>query len=87
MAIGPGGRSPEEAFTGRKPSAGHLRTFGCVAYADVPSVTRAKLEPTARKTILLGYMPTLKQYRLYDPVTKSILVSSSPKFQEDQFWD
>ena len=87
MAIGPGGKSPEEAFTGRKPSSRHLRTFGYIVYADIPSVTRAKLDPTARKTILVGYMPTSRQYRLYDPVTKSIVVSSDPKFEEDQFWD
>ena len=85
IAIGPGGKSPEEAFTGRRPSSRHLRTFGCIAYADIPSVTRAKLDPTARKTILVGYMPTSRQYRLYDPVTKSIVVSSDPKFEEDQF--
>ena len=87
MAIGPNGKSLEEAFTGRKPSTRHLRIFGCIAYADIPSVTRAKLEPTARKTILIGYMPTSRQYRLYDPIAKSFVVSSNPKFEEDEFWD
>jgi hypothetical protein len=87
MPIGPDGKSPEEAFTGRRPSTRHLRTFGCIAYADVPSVTRAKLDPTARKTIFVGYMPTLKQYKLYDPVAKAMLVSTSPTFGEDKFWD
>jgi hypothetical protein len=87
MPIGPDGKSPEEAFTGRRPSTRHLRTFGCIAYADVPSVIRAKLDPTARKTIFVGYMPTSKQYKLYDPVTKAMLVSTSPTFEEDKFWD
>jgi hypothetical protein len=87
MAIGPEEKSPEEAFTGRKPSIRHLRTFGCIAYADIPSANRDKLDPTSRKTILVGYMPTSKQYQLYDPVTKSVLVSLNPKFEEDQFWD
>ncbi len=87
MAIGPSGKSPEEAFTGRKPSLRHLRTFSCVVYADVPSETRAKLEPTGRKTILVGYLSTLRQYKLYDPVTKLFLVSLSPRIEEDEFWD
>lgn len=87
MPIGPEGKCPEEAFTGRKPSTRHLRMFGCIAYADIPSVNRDKLEPTARKTILVGYMPTSKQYRLFDPVTKSIFASTGPRFEEDQFWD
>ena len=87
MAIGPEGKSPEEAFTGRKPSVRHLRTFGCIAYADIPSVHRDKLDPTSRKTILVGYLPTSKQYQLYDPVTRSVIVSLNPRFEEDQFWD
>jgi hypothetical protein len=35
MPIGPAGKSPEEVFTGRKPSSRHLRAFWCIAYADV----------------------------------------------------
>lgn len=60
MAIGPEDKTPEEAFTGRKPSTTHLRTFGCIAYAHIPAVTRAKLDPVARKTIFVGYLPTSK---------------------------
>ena len=87
MPIRPDGKCPEEAFTGRKPSTRHLRTFGCIAYGDIPSVNRDKLEPTARKAILVGYMPTSKQYQLYDPVSKSVFASTSPRFEEDRFWD
>lgn len=87
MAIGPEDKTPEEAFTSQKPSTTHLRTFGCIAYAHIPAVTRAKLDPVARKTIFVGYMPTSKQYQLYDPVTKSIVVSSNPTFEENQFWE
>lgn len=87
MPIGPDGKCPEEAFTGRRPSTRHLRTFGCVVYADVTPVHRAKLEPTARKAIFVGYFPASRQYQLYDPITKSVFVSTSPKFEEDQFWD
>ena len=30
------GMTPEEAFTGHKPSVSHLRVFGCIAYVHVP---------------------------------------------------
>lgn len=83
MTIRLDGKSTEEAFTGRKPSTRHLRMFGCIAYADIPSVTRAKLEPIAYMTIFVGYMPTSRQYRLYNPIAKSIIVSSNRKFEED----
>lgn len=62
MLIRPEGKSLEEAFTGHKPSTRHLRTFGCIAYANILSVNREKLEPTSHKTILVGYLPTSKQY-------------------------
>jgi hypothetical protein len=87
MAIRPSGKSLEEAFMGRKPSSRYLRTFGYVAYTNVPSETRAKLEPTGHKTILVGYLPTLRQYKLYNPVIKSFLVSLSLRIKEDEFWD
>jgi hypothetical protein len=86
MPIGPSGKCPEEAFTGRKVSVNHVRTFGCIAYADIPKENRGKFEPTTRKTIFIGYLPTSKQYKLYDPVTKDIIVSIAPKFVKDEFW-
>ena len=87
IPIGPDGKCPEEAFTGCKVSVGHIRTFGCIAYANIPKETRGKLEPVARKTILVGYLPTSKQYQLYDPVTKEIVVALAPTFVEDEFWE
>ena len=85
MAIRPKGKSPKEAFTGRKPSTRHLRTFEYITYANIPSANKDKLDLTSHKTILVRYMPTSKQYQLYDPVTKSVLVSLNPKFKKDQF--
>jgi hypothetical protein len=86
MPIGPAGKCPEEAFTGRKVSVSHIKTFGCIIYANIPRETRGKLEPVSRKTIFVGYLPTLKQYKLYDPVAREVLVSTAPKFAEDEFW-
>ena len=60
MPIRPSGKCPEEAFTGRKVSVNYVRTFGCIAYADILKENRRKLEPTARKTIFVGYLLTLK---------------------------
>jgi hypothetical protein len=86
MPIGLDGKCPEEAFTGRKVSVSHARTFGCIAYADIPKEVRGKLEPVARKTIFIGYLPTSKQYKLYDPVAREVIVSTAPRFNEDEFW-
>ena len=85
MPIGPGGKCPKEAFTGRKVSVKHVRTFGYIVYADILKEIRGKLKLVARKTILIGYLPTLKQYRLYDPVAKEVLIAIGPKFAKDEF--
>ena len=41
--IGPKGLTPEEAYSGKKPYIGHLRAYGCIAYAHIPKETRQKL--------------------------------------------
>jgi hypothetical protein len=87
MPIGPDGKCPEEAFTGRKASVSHIRTFGCIAYAHIPKETRGKLELVARKTIFVGYLPTSRQYQLYDPEAKETIVALAPTFDEDKFWE
>ncbi|XP_074353008.1 uncharacterized protein LOC141692171 [Apium graveolens] len=37
-------KTPNEAWSGSKPSVGHLRIFGCIAYAHVPDQKRKKLD-------------------------------------------
>jgi hypothetical protein len=56
--IGPNGKTPEEAYSGKCPYVGHLRVYGYVAYVYIPKETRLKLEDIAIKTCLIGYMPT-----------------------------
>ena len=46
---------------------GHLRDFGCAAYAHVAKDERQKLDTKSRKCVLLGYGTERKGYRLYDP--------------------
>src|SRR5579871_6860655 len=57
------GKTPYEAWFGKKPSLNHLRTFGCIAYAHIPKEKRHKLDWKITKYIFLGYSRT-NQYRL-----------------------
>ena len=75
--------TPYEAWHGRKPSIGHLRVFGCLAYALVPVQHRRKLDDKAVKCIFVGYSAESKGYHLYHPQTKRILVSRDVVFVED----
>jgi hypothetical protein len=56
--IGPNGKTLEEAYSGKRPYVGHLRVYGCVAYAHILKETRLKLKDVAVKTCLIGYIPT-----------------------------
>jgi hypothetical protein len=46
-----------------------------------------KLEPTAIRAYLIGYMPTSRQYWLYDPVREQIVISTAPTFVEGKRLD
>jgi hypothetical protein len=47
--------TPEEYFSGKKPSVEHLRIFGCPIYIHVPKDKRKKLEPLGKRGIFIGY--------------------------------
>jgi len=44
-----GEKTPEEAFTGKKPEVGHLRIFGYAVYINVPKEKTTKMEPYGKK--------------------------------------
>ena len=60
----------------------HLRIFGCVAYAQVPEVKRKKLSDRDEKCIFIGYSEESKTYKLYNPLTKKLMVSRDVVFNE-----
>jgi hypothetical protein len=73
------GKTPYEAWMGKKPTVSHLRVFGCDAYAHVPKDERGKLDV---KCMFVGYGEETKGYRLYDPVRGKIIFSRDVVFNE-----
>ena len=67
--------TPKEAWSGHKPVVDHFRIFGCIAYAHVPYQKRTKLNDKGEKCIFLGVSETSKAYRLFNPLTKKIVIS------------
>jgi hypothetical protein len=76
-------KTPEEVFTGCKPSVEHLRIFGSPVYIHIPKEKRTKLEPSGKKGIFVGYSETSKAYRIYIPGQKFIEVSRDVTFHEE----
>ena len=63
-------KTPQEVWTGKKPSLSHLRVFGCDAYVHVPKEKQTKLDSKSENCIFIGYKDGLKGYKLWNPVTK-----------------
>jgi hypothetical protein len=78
---------PQEAWSGTKLNVSHLRTFGCIAYAQIPSELRKKLDDRSEKCIFTGYSETSKAYRIYNPITKKLILSRDVQFLENKLWN
>ena len=76
--------TPFEAFHGKKPDVGHVRSFGCVCYAHIGKDERKKLDVVARRCVLVGYGSEVKGYHLYDPDRKKVFFNRDVRFNESE---
>jgi hypothetical protein len=60
-------KTPQEVWTGKKPSLTHLKVFGYDAYVHVPKENMSKLYKKNEKCIFIGYKYGLKGYKLWNP--------------------
>jgi hypothetical protein len=74
---------PQEACSGTELNFSHLKTFGCIAFTHIPSELRKKLDDRSEKCIFVGYSETSKAYRLYNPISKKLILSRDVKFLEN----
>jgi hypothetical protein len=75
-------KTPQEAWSGRKPNVFHLRVFGCKAFAHVPDEKRTKLKSKSMPCVFLGYYEGTKTYCLMCLETKRIIKSRDVMFIE-----
>ena len=74
--------TPEEAWSGVKPSVNHFRVFGCLAHVYVPEARRTKLDSRSITCVLLGVSEESKGHKLFDLVTKKVVVSRDVILEE-----
>ncbi|KAJ6874187.1 hypothetical protein NC651_032883 [Populus alba x Populus x berolinensis] len=79
--------TPEEAWSEARPTVDHFRIFGCIAYARIPDVKRTKLDDKGVKCVFLGVNEESKAFKLYDPITRKIVISRDVQFDEQSTWD
>lgn len=79
--------TPYEAWKEVKPFVKHFRFFGCVAHSYVPDARRSKLEDKSFVCVLLGVSEESKGYRLYNHMTKKIVIKRDVVFEEEKLWN
>ncbi|XP_020600268.1 uncharacterized protein LOC110039514 [Phalaenopsis equestris] len=81
------GKTPQEAWSGRKLGISHLRVFGCITHVHIPDEKISKLNEKSEKFIFIGYDNNSKGYKLYNPNTGKKIISRDAIFDEGEEWD
>jgi hypothetical protein len=77
--------TPEEMWTGNKPSVKHLRIFGSLCYRHIPDEKRRKLDNKSEQLILIGYDAT-GAYKMYNPKNQKVVISRDVVVDEKSQW-
>ena len=80
-------KTPEEAWSGHKPCVSHFRIFGSLCYSHIPKEKCGKLHDKSEKCIFVGYNENPKAYRIFNPVSKRLIISRDVIFDEQAAWD
>lgn len=81
------GRTPYEAWHGKKPTVEHLRVFGCVAHVKSARPFMRKMDDRSTPMVFIGYEPGSKAYRVYHPATRRVHITRDVVFDESASWD
>ncbi|XP_070675841.1 uncharacterized mitochondrial protein AtMg00810-like [Malus domestica] len=83
-------KTPFEVFSGRKPSAKHLRVFGSVCYTLIPYQLRHKLEKSSNKGVLVGYgtiEPETYEEAKKDKAWKKVMKEELEMIKKNDTWE
>lgn len=68
------GITPEDCWSGVKPSLSHLKVFGSITRRHVPDQMRRKLDDKSSQMILVGYHST-GEYKIFNPLNKQVVIN------------
>ena len=60
-----------------------MHPFGTEVYCMIPTQFRKKFDAKSKRTILVGYTETKKNYRVFDPTKRRIEVVRNVRFNDD----
>ena len=79
--------TPQEAWSGKKPSMSHLHVLGSTAYVHVPKEMSRKLDDKSKKFVFIGYSINSMGYKLFNPTNGKIIISRDIDFDEESSWE
>lgn len=79
------GRTPYEAWSGKKPDLEDIKVFDCTAFMKIPMMHFKKLDDRIKQAVYLGREPGSKGNRLYDSRRGYVHVNRDVVFQENNF--
>jgi hypothetical protein len=75
------GRTPYEAWHGRKPAVSHLRVFNCLTFGkELGHIS--KLDDRSTPGVFISYAKGSKAYRILDPGTQHVRTTRDAVFDE-----
>ncbi|KAL1190680.1 Retrovirus-related Pol polyprotein from transposon TNT 1-94 [Cardamine amara subsp. amara] len=79
--------TPQEAWSGNKPSVEHFRVWGSLVHVHISYEKRGKFDDKNTVGIFVGFSEESKGYRIYNPNTKKIMISKDVVFEETKGWN
>ena len=61
--------------------------FGCIGHVHILDKNKRKLNDKSLQCVFLGLSQESKAYRMYDLVSKRVIISRDVVFEEDNQWD
>jgi len=71
----PAGVTPYEIFNHHKPDLSHLKVFGSLCWARIPTKFQTKFDAHSHRAIFLGYSDGVKGYCVRDASTGAFFVA------------
>jgi hypothetical protein len=75
--------TPYECCFSEKPSLAYTRIFGCDAFIHIPKAKQKKLDAKCHPGMFLGYSDESKAYRVWDKITRRIVITRDVIFHEN----
>lgn len=76
-------KTPKEAWSGEKHVVEYFRAFGCTTHVHVLNQIENKLDDKSKKYVFLGINDESNAWRLYDSISKNIIVTKDDIFEEN----